>query len=131
MVFKRFKKHAAETTSGPVERVKIELAKEEVRKLIRSGIYSGFGWSIGVTLGFAAVSTILVFVLGRLGGLPLVGGFFASIVEETQGQLSTRSVYKPSKTPTPTLTLTPSPTPTAEPTVTATFTPTPQITISD
>lgn len=129
MLFKRFKKTAIETASAPVEKIKIELAKEEVKKLIRSGFYSGIGWSAGVTIGFALISTILVFLLGRLGGVPLIGGFFANIVEETQGQLSTRSVYKPTKTPT--LTFTPTPTNTPTPTVTVTFTPTPQVTISN
>jgi hypothetical protein len=60
-------------------------------ELFKEGLYSGIGWSVGVTLGFAAVSTVIVFVLGNLGGLPIVGGFLADIVDATTAQLQVKT----------------------------------------
>jgi hypothetical protein len=86
-------------------------------QLLKQGLYSGIGWSIGATLGFAIVSTIVVFGFNMLGGLPLIGGFVANVVKETQVQLGARNPNSPlnsanrtptsTKVPTPTLELTP------------------------
>jgi hypothetical protein len=57
------------------------------RELVRRGFVSGVGWAFGATLGFAVISTILVFVLRQLGGIPLVGGWIALIVQSTLDQL--------------------------------------------
>ena len=62
-------------------------SKMPVKELLRKGFYSGIAWSFGVTVGFAVISTILVFVLKSLGGLPLVGSAIASIVQATLDQL--------------------------------------------
>lgn len=70
---------------------------EEVHKkiskleLFMRGLYSGVGWAFGVTIGFVIVSTIVVFVLQSLGGLPIIGSWVADIVEETQVQLLRRT----------------------------------------
>jgi len=83
---------------------------------VKEGFYSGIGWAIGVTFGFAIVSFIIVFVLGKLGGLPLVGGFLANIVDATTSQLTVRTPKTPvtsgnrQVTITPTFTVTPMPT---------------------
>ena len=61
----------------------------------KDGIFIGIGWAIGVTIGFVIISTILLFALRGLGGLPLVGRFFASIVEATQEQLIRRTPFIP------------------------------------
>ncbi len=61
----------------------------------KDGIMIGIGWAIGVTIGFVLISTILVFVLRNLGGLPLVGHFIASIVEATQEQVIKRTPFIP------------------------------------
>lgn len=58
---------------------------------IKQGFLTGLGWSLGVTVGFAIVSTIIINVVRAGGGLPLIGNFFASIVEVTQGSLEIRS----------------------------------------
>lgn len=80
-------------------------------ELIKQGLWSGVGWAVGATLGFAIVSTIVVFGFNMLGGLPLIGGFVANVVKETQVQLGVRNpnspLNLPSKTPTPTRILTP------------------------
>ncbi len=57
----------------------------------RKGFITGLGWSFGVTVGFVAISTILVIVLNLLGGLPLIGSFIANVVESTQQQLEKRT----------------------------------------
>lgn len=85
-------------------------------QLMKEGIYSGIGWAVGATLGFAIVSTIVVFAFNMLGGLPLIGEFAANVVKETQVQLGARNpnspIYStktptPTRIPTPTLELTP------------------------
>jgi hypothetical protein len=91
----------------------------------KQGLYSGFGWSFGVTLGFAAVSAVVVLVLNNLGGLPLIGGWLADIVDATTAQLSGRTPVSTRKV-SPTATPVPSVTPTmsVDPTVTIQLTPT-------
>lgn len=54
---------------------------------IKKGFLNGLGWSIGTTVGFALVVTIIVNLIKFAGGLPVVGGFFASVVESTQQSL--------------------------------------------
>jgi len=61
----------------------------------REGFISGIGWSFGVTVGFVVVSTVIALTLNILGGLPVIGKFIASIVEETQVQLERRSIIVP------------------------------------
>jgi hypothetical protein len=61
----------------------------------KQAIISGIGWSFGVTIGFVIISTLVVFVLNQLGGLPLIGDWIASIVEETQSQLQRRTPLTP------------------------------------
>ena len=65
------------------------------RELLKRGFYSGVGWAFGATMGFAIVSTVLVFFLNRLGGIPLIGSWIASIVEATLIQLSQRTPIIP------------------------------------
>ena len=64
-------------------------------KTFKDGFIGGLGWSFGVTIGFVIISTVIITVLNALGGLPVVGGFIANIVEETQRQLYNRTpVFK-------------------------------------
>jgi len=65
------------------------------RELAKRGFYSGVGWAFGATFGFALVSTILVVILRQFGGIPLIGSFFANIVEATLKQLTTRTPIFP------------------------------------
>ena len=65
------------------------------KKLFRDGLVSGIGWAFGVTIGFVLISTLLVLLLQKLGGLPLVGDWIASIVEATQDQLIKRTPLLP------------------------------------
>jgi len=61
----------------------------------KQGFLSGLGWSFGVTLGFAIISTIVVYILNRAGGLPFIGSFIATIVEETQKQILKKGIVIP------------------------------------
>jgi hypothetical protein len=62
-----------------------------VIELLKRGFFSGIGWAFGATVGFVIISTILIYLLGKAGGLPLVGNFLASIVQSTLEQLATRT----------------------------------------
>lgn len=59
--------------------------------LLKEGVWAGFGWAMGVTLGFAIITIILGFALRSLGGTPVVGGWIANIVEATQLQLESKT----------------------------------------
>ncbi len=72
----------------------IKTARKKVGDF-KEGLFHGIGWAFGVTIGFVLVSTILVFVLDLLGGLPLIGDGIASIVQETQQSLLKRSPIIP------------------------------------
>ncbi len=64
-------------------------------QLFKKGFIRGIGWAFGVTVGFVIISTILVFVLKSLGGLPLIGDWIASVVETTLAQLAKRTPVFP------------------------------------
>ncbi len=61
----------------------------------KDGIVIGIGWAIGVTIGFAIIATLLVLVFNWLGGLPIIGTFFASVIESTLEQLYKRTPIIP------------------------------------
>ena len=67
------------------------LAETSYWRLFKKNVWSGFAWAIGVTVGFAFISTVVVLILGMLGGVPLIGGFIATIVEATNSALLNRS----------------------------------------
>jgi hypothetical protein len=64
-------------------------------QFFKEGVIRGIGWAFGVTIGFVIISTILVLVLRSLGGLPVIGGWVASIVEATLSQLARRTPVFP------------------------------------
>jgi hypothetical protein len=65
--------------------------KTPYKRLFKQGIVAGLGWSIGVTIGFIILSSLTVIIVNKLGGLPLIGEWIASVVEETQIQLQGKS----------------------------------------
>ena len=60
--------------------------KDKNRVVLFKSFISGMAWMIGATLGF----TIFLSVLKFLGGLPIIGNFFASIIEATNQALEAR-----------------------------------------
>jgi hypothetical protein len=64
-------------------------------QVFKEGLIRGIGWAFGVTIGFVIISTILIFVLRSLGGLPVIGAWIASIVEATLSQLAKRTPVFP------------------------------------
>ncbi len=75
--------------------MKASVEKHKKKDMFLRGIIAGIGWAIGVTIGFALVSTILVLFFKSLGGLPLIGDFFTSVVESTQQSLPKRTPILP------------------------------------
>lgn len=64
-------------------------------ELFKEGFIAGLGWAAGVTIGFVVVSSLVVFILNQLGGIPFIGGWIAEIVDETEQQLLRRSPLAP------------------------------------
>lgn len=64
------------------------MKKDYYARLLKEGFLRGMAWSFGATTGFIIISTVAVLILRRLGGLPFVGNFIASIVESTIEQLT-------------------------------------------
>jgi hypothetical protein len=67
--------------------------KRPKREIFKAGVVGGIGWAIGVTIGFAIISVIIIFLIDRSGGIPLIGDWIAEIVEATQTQLELRNPY--------------------------------------
>ena len=62
---------------------------KELARHAKEGVVKGFFWSIGVTIGFAVVTSLLVFVLSRAEALPFIGQAIASVVQATLESLGT------------------------------------------
>jgi len=62
-------------------------------KKFKDGLIGGIGWAFGVTIGFVIVSIFVFSVLQWAGGIPVIGGWVADIVEATQEQLVKRNPY--------------------------------------
>ena len=73
------------------------LKRLKKRELLKRGFVSGIGWAFGVTIGFVIVSSVLVIMLNKLGGLPVIGDWIADVVETTQEQLLKRTPLTPSE----------------------------------
>jgi hypothetical protein len=93
-MLKRLRKRHLEKKEGNNNSEKLgekKLKKIPYNELLKEGFFAGVGWAFGVTVGFVVISTLIVFVLNYLGGLPLIGSWIADIVEETQNQLMRRT----------------------------------------
>lgn len=63
---------------------------ESTWKIFYKSFVAGTGWVFGVTVGFTLLISLLSFVMGQLGGLPVIGNFVASLVEVTKDALINR-----------------------------------------
>jgi len=61
------------------------------RKLFAKRFFGGIFWAMGATFGFAILITIVSFILKWLGGLPIIGQFFANLIEATNKALEIRN----------------------------------------
>ena len=50
----------------------------------------GLGWMLGATVGFALLVAVLSVILNWLGGLPIIGGWIANLIETTNQALETK-----------------------------------------
>lgn len=58
-----------------------------LKKTFLANFIAGVGWGIGATVGLAIFLGVFTWVLNQLGGLPLVGQFFADLIEVTNNAL--------------------------------------------
>jgi len=67
------------------------MSKVDLKQIAKEGIVRGIFWAIGVTIGFAVVSIVLLFIVSPFMRLPVIGQFIADIVYETELNLQNRS----------------------------------------
>jgi len=70
----------------------MELDNKEIKINFLKGFFSGLGWMLGATVGFALLLTLLSLLLGWAGGLPIFGNLIANIIEATNKALEARKL---------------------------------------
>lgn len=63
------------------------MTKKEFWEQAKQSVVGGIFWSIGVTIGFAVVSVLLITVFSRVDTIPVIGNFVADVVEQTRWSL--------------------------------------------
>jgi len=71
-----------------------QIRKQKILEIFYKSFVGGIGWAAGATLGFTILFTLLGLIFGRLGGLPVVGNFFAQIVDATSQALEARKLIR-------------------------------------
>lgn len=66
------------------------MTRKEFLEQAKKGLVGGVFWSIGVSLGFAIVSAIIIGVLSNVDTVPIIGSFVADVVEQTQRNLESK-----------------------------------------
>ncbi|HBL51627.1 MAG: hypothetical protein A3D24_00300 [Candidatus Blackburnbacteria bacterium RIFCSPHIGHO2_02_FULL_39_13] len=61
-----------------------------VKQMLWHNFWGGIFWALGTTVGFAIVIVVVTFALKALGGVPLIGGWIAVIIEATNQVLEAR-----------------------------------------
>ncbi len=72
-----------------VEKYYIETTAS-IKKRLLLGIAGGIGWGIGLTLGTAAIIVLVSFFVSKIDFVPVLGQFFADVINESQQNLRTR-----------------------------------------
>jgi hypothetical protein len=57
------------------------------KKTFYANFIAGIGWGIGATVGLTLFLAVFTWILNLLGGLPLVGSFFADLIRFTDAAL--------------------------------------------
>ncbi|MGI5826117.1 MAG: DUF5665 domain-containing protein [Patescibacteria group bacterium] len=66
--------------------------KERNWKIFYKNFLGGVGWGLGVTIGATLILALLGSLLRFLGGLPVIGQFFAGIIEATESALNSNGL---------------------------------------
>ena len=64
--------------------------KISLNRIFIQGFVAGIGWGLGATIGAVILFGVLSWVFSLLGGLPLIGNFFADIIAATKDALELR-----------------------------------------
>ena len=65
--------------------------QDKVIVIFYKNFIAGTAWALGATVGFALLATVMSFLFGKIGGLPVIGEFVASLVEVTREALIKRN----------------------------------------
>jgi NO-binding membrane sensor protein with MHYT domain len=63
------------------------------KKIFIQHFVGGLGWMAGATIGFTLFVTVLSLFLNWLGGLPVIGNFFANLIEVTNQALEAKKTF--------------------------------------
>ncbi len=66
--------------------------KDSYLSVFLKNFVGGIGWVAGITIGFALLISLVSYLLSQAGGLPLIGDWFARIVEVTNQALEAKKV---------------------------------------
>lgn len=55
----------------------------DIKQTLIHNFLGGMAWGLGLTLGVSLVAGVLSFVLSASGGIPLIGGWLAQLVQAT------------------------------------------------
>lgn len=66
--------------------------KENYISIFFKNFIGGIGWAAGATIGFALFISLIGLLLSHLGGLPVIGNWFARLIEVTNTALEARKV---------------------------------------
>ena len=61
----------------------MKIITPHVRHTLLHNFLGGLAWAVGLTLGVSVLAYLLTVVATALGGVPLVGNFFAQIITTT------------------------------------------------
>lgn len=64
--------------------------KENYISIFLKNFIGGIGWAVGATIGFALFISLIGLLLSHLGGLPVIGNWFARLIEVTNQALETQ-----------------------------------------
>lgn len=65
---------------------------KKLRKIFLDHVVGGIGWGIGATIGLSLFLILVSAILNILGGLPVIGDFFAQLVIVTNNALKNRGI---------------------------------------
>ena len=64
--------------------------KISLKRSFIQGLVAGIGWGLGATVGVVILLWVLGWIFSFLGGLPVIGNFFADVISATREALEFR-----------------------------------------